>query len=224
MQFRPVPSPAGGGLLEKALGTAILLTAAALYFAANPQPYVTGPLRLVPERHRRHTRDILGTVGHTLQFWLAGQLVDMLVVGIVTGIGLVLLGIRLPFILGVIAGLLNFVPYVGAIGGAVPAILVALSESPHQALFVAALFFIVQALEGNVLSPIIQRHAVDLPPAVTILAQTAFGALFGMPGIILATPIAAAILAALREVTSDERSSAPNRRSEASVNLLVPGE
>ncbi len=127
----------------------------------------------------------------------------MLVVGLVTGGSLALLGVSLPFILGIIAALLNFVPYVGAIGGAVPAILIAFSQGPRQALLVAALFVVVQTLEGNVLSPMIQRRAVNLPPAATILAQTALGALFGLPGIILATPVAAAILAALREVTSD---------------------
>jgi predicted PurR-regulated permease PerM len=185
------------------LGTAVLVVAAALYFAAGPGPYVTGLLRLIPQRHRRRTRQVLGTVGHTLQSWLTGQLLDMLVVGLVTGGGLALLGVPLPFILGVIAALLNFVPYVGAIGGAVPAILVALSEGPQQALLVAALFLVVQTLEGNVLSPMIQQRAVNLPPAATILAQTALGALFGLPGIILATPVAAAILAALREITSD---------------------
>lgn len=186
-----------------ALGTAVLVVAAALYFAAGPKPYVTGPLRLVLQRHRCRTREVLGTVGHTLQSWLAGQLLDMLVVGLVTGGALALMGIPLPFILGVIAALLNFVPYIGAIGGAVPAILVSLSEGPRQALFVAALFLVVQTLEGNVLSPMIQRRAVNLPPAATILAQTALGALFGLPGIILATPVAAAILAALRQITSD---------------------
>ena len=82
-----------------------------------------------------------------------------------------------------------------------PAVLVALSQGPQQALAVAALFVVVQMLEGNLLSPMIQRRAVNLPPAATILAQTIFGALFGLPGIILATPVAAAILAALREVT-----------------------
>ena len=186
-----------------AFGTALLIGAAALYFAASPAPYTNGPLRLAPRSLRRRIREILETVGHTLQAWLAGQLVDMLVVGILIGGGLTLLGIPLPFILGVIAALLNFVPYVGAIGGAVPAILIAISQGPQQALLVVALFAVVQTLEGNVISPLIQQRASNLPPAATILAQTALGVLFGLPGIVLATPVAAAILAVLREVTSD---------------------
>lgn len=186
------------------LGTLVLILAAALYFAASPRPYINGPLRLVPPRHRQRTRHVLGTVGHTLQSWLAGQLLDMLVVGIVTGGGLALLGVPLAFVLGVVAGLLNFVPYIGAIGGAIPAVLIGLSQGPQQAMLVTALFVVVQTLEGNVLSPLIQRRAVDLPPAATILAQTALGALFGLPGIILATPIAAACLAALKEVTAED--------------------
>jgi predicted PurR-regulated permease PerM len=185
------------------LGTVVLVLASALYFAFSPRPYVEGPLRLVPHRARARTREILGQVGQTLQYWLAGQFLDMLVVGVVTGAGLALLGVPLAFVLGVVAGLLNFIPYIGAIAGAVPAILIALAQGPQQAAYVAVLFVVVQGLEGNVLSPLIQRRAVDLPPAATILAQTAFGALFGLPGIVLATPIAAAILMALRELTAE---------------------
>jgi predicted PurR-regulated permease PerM len=185
------------------LGTLILLVASTLYFAAAPYVYIDGSLRLVPRRIRGRTREIVIMVGHTLKLWLAGQLFDMLVVGVVTGTGLFLLDIPLAFILGVLAGLLNFVPYVGAIAGAVPAILIALAKGPQDAIFVAALYLVVQGLEGNVLSPLIQRRAVDLPPAATILAQTALGGLFGLPGIIFATPLAAAILATLRELTSD---------------------
>lgn len=190
-------------------GTAVLLIASGIYFAATPRPYLEGPLRLLPRRVRGRTRGILKVVGDALQFWLAGQLLDMLVVGVVTGSGLALLGVPLAFILGVLAGLLNFVPYIGAIGGAVPAVLIALAQGPHQAIFVSVLFLVVQGLEGNVLSPLIQRRAVNLPPAATILAQTALGALFGLTGIILATPVAAAALAALRELTSDTADKNP---------------
>jgi predicted PurR-regulated permease PerM len=174
------------------LGTVVLVIAAALYFAAAPAPYVNGPLHLVAQRYRLRTRQVIATVAGTLQSWLAGQLLDMCVVGVAIGGGLGLLGVPLPFILGATAALLNFVPYIGA-----------LSQSPQQALLVGALFLVVQTLEGNILSPLIQRQAVHLPPAATLLAQTALGALFGVPGIIFATPAAAAILAALREVTSD---------------------
>jgi predicted PurR-regulated permease PerM len=127
----------------------------------------------------------------------------------------VLLGVPLPFILAATAALFNFVPYIGAIGGAVPAVLVAFSQGPQQALLVVALFTVVQVLEGNLLSPMIQKRAVDLPPAATILAQTALGALFGLPGILLATPVAAALLAALREVTADAPDDASPGRSAA---------
>lgn len=186
------------------LGTVVLVLASAIYFAASPRPYVEGPLHLVPNRVRGRTQVVLTDIGQTLQYWLAGQLLDMLVVGVVTGAGLALLGVPLAFILGVLAGLLNFVPYIGAIAGAVPAILIALAQGPHQAMYVAGLFVVVQGLEGNVLSPLIQRRAVDLPPAATILAQTALGGLFGLPGIMLATPIAAAILTALRDITTED--------------------
>jgi len=204
--FMPRVSGIAAGALWSAIGavgTLILLTAVALYFAAAPDSYIAGSLRLIPPSRRSRARHILGQVARSLRSWLAGQLLDMLVVGVLIGGGLALLGVPFPFILAFIAALLNFVPYIGALAGAAPAILVAFSQGPQQALSVAALFIVVQTLEGNFLSPMIQRRAVDLPPAVTILAQTTFAALFGLPGIILATPVAAAILAALREVTAD---------------------
>ena len=184
------------------LGTAVLVTAAALYFAASPGSYLEGPLRLVPPSRHQGARATAESVGKALQAWLAGQLVDMFVVGVVTSVGLFLLGVPLPFILGLIAALLNFVPYVGAIAGAVPAMLIAISQGPEQVLFVAILFIVVQTLEGNVLSPLIQRRAVNLPPAATLFSQVTLGALFGLPGVVLATPVAAAVLAAFRELIS----------------------
>ena len=114
------------------------------------------------------------------------------------GAGLFALGVPLAPTLALFAGLLNFVPYVGALAGAIPAILVALAESPTLALWVALLFLAVQTLEGNVIAPLIQRRTIALPAAVTIMAQTVLGTLFGALGVILATPLAAASMVAIR--------------------------
>ncbi|MBV8914390.1 MAG: AI-2E family transporter, partial [Acetobacteraceae bacterium] len=102
--------------------------------------------------------------------------------------------------LALIAALLNFVPFVGAISGAVPAVLVALGQGNGPAIEVGALFVAVQALEGNVIAPVVQHRTVELPPLVTILAQTVFGTLFGIGGLVLATPIAAALLVLVRMI------------------------
>jgi predicted PurR-regulated permease PerM len=189
------------------LGTVGVILVAALYIAAAPDSYVDGLLGLLSPRQRAPTRRVLDHVGQTLWGWLVGQFLDMLVVGVLCGAGLVLLGMPLAFILALIAGVLNFVPYLGAIAGAIPAVLIALSVSGQEALFVALLYLGVQTFEGNVAAPLIQRRTINLPPALTILSQTAFGVIFGLFGVILATPFAAALLATVRELRAARTAS-----------------
>jgi predicted PurR-regulated permease PerM len=124
----------------------------------------------------------------------------MLIVGVLLGLGLFLIGSPLALTLALLAGLLNFVPYIGALAGAIPAILVALANSPSLAMWVAVLFISVQLLEGNVIAPWIQKRTISLPPALTILSQTVLGTLFGLIGLIVATPLIAVLLVATRMV------------------------
>ncbi|MBS1049131.1 AI-2E family transporter [Gluconobacter sp. NFX36] len=186
------------GILSSAfgvLGTLAVILIAGLYFALSPAIYIDGFLRLFPTQHRNAARTLLMAAGTTLWAWTAGQALDMLVVGILSGIGLSLIGVPLALALGVVAGLCNFIPYIGAILGAVPAILLGLSMGTKEALFVAILYSVIQFFEGNVLAPLIQRRAVHMPPAVAILSQTVFSTILGIPGLILASPITAALLA-----------------------------
>lgn len=179
-------------------GTTIVVIATAAFLATSPQMYLTGALRLLPVDWRPRGREVAQKIAHTLQLWFVGQLIDMVIVGVLIGIGLWLLGVPLALTLALFAGLLNFVPYVGALAGAVPAILVALSQSPSMALWVALLFVGVQMLEGNVVAPLIQKRTIALPPALTILCQTVLGTLFGVFGLVIATPMIAAMLTAVR--------------------------
>ena len=110
----------------------------------------------------------------------------------------------LVFILALVAALTNFVPYIGAIAGAVPAVLIALAMGWQQALSVALLYLGVQTFEGNVTAPLIQQRAIALPPALTLVAQTAFGLIFGLFGVVLATPLTAAIVAAVQQRTKED--------------------
>ena len=181
-------------------GTLVVVIATALFLASSPRLYIDGALRLIPVAWRPRGREVMRGVGSTLQLWFLGQLADMAVVTVLSGIGLFALGVPLAPTLALFAGLLNFVPYVGALAGAVPAILVGLSQSPEQALWVALLFLAVQMLEGNVIAPLIQRRTISLPPALTILSQTLLGTLFGALGLILATPLMAASLVAVRMI------------------------
>ncbi|MBO1327939.1 AI-2E family transporter [Acetobacter suratthaniensis] len=184
-----------------ALGTILVVLIAGLYFAMSPTTYANGLLRLVPPPRRQHMRGLMLRAGRTLWAWVAGQSLDMLVVGTLSALGLWFIGVPLALALGVLAGLCNFIPYIGAIMGAVPALLLALSLGTRETVMVAALYATIQFLEGNVLAPVIQRHAVQMPPALTVLSQTLFGAILGFPGLILASPLTAVLLSILDGVT-----------------------
>ena len=181
-------------------GDLVVVLATGIFLAASPGTYVSGSLRLLPPGWRPRGREVMDDLGNTLQLWFLGQLADMIVVAVLTGAGLFFLGVPLALTLALIAGLFNFVPYIGALAGAVPALAVAVAHSPQTALYVAILFAVVQTLEGNVIAPLIQKRTVDLPPALTILSQTVLGALFGIMGLILATPLVAATTVAVRMI------------------------
>ena len=134
---------------------------------------------------------MLRQLGRTLQGWLLAQLGSMTVIGMLTALGLWLLGVQLAVVLGVIAALLTFIPNLGPILAAVPALLLAFAEGPTQVLWVAALYVGVQVIEGNVTTPLIQQRTISLPPALILAAQLLMASLFGLLGLALATPLAA---------------------------------
>ena len=142
-----------------------------------------------------------------LRLWLRGQLIAMIVVGLLTGFGLWCLGMPSAFTLGLLAGMLEFIPFAGPILSMVPAILLALAVSPDLALWVLLLYFAVQQFEGYVLTPLVQQYAVDLPGVVLLFALIAFGALFGTLGVILAAPLTVVSLRA-REAPLRHRDAA----------------
>ncbi len=181
-------------------GDMVVILATSIFLAISPQTYSGGFVRLLPIGWRPRGHEVMGELGATLQLWFLGQFADMLVVAVLTGAGLWFLGVPLAFTLALIAGLFNFVPYVGALAGAVPALAVAVAQSPQTAIYVAILFAVVQTLEGNVIAPLIQKRTVDLPPALTILSQTVLGTLFGVIGLILATPLTAVTMVGVRLV------------------------
>ena len=182
------------------LGSVALILVGAIYLAIAPATYTNGTLRLMPRPWRERAGSILQEEASTLRRWFIGQLVDMAAIGAMATLGLWLLGVPLYLTLGCIAAVCNFVPYLGALAGSLPAVVVALGQSPHQAAWVAILFLVVQAIEGNLISPLISRRTVDLPPVLTLFAQTVFGSLFGPVGLILATPMIAAIMVLVRTI------------------------
>jgi len=165
-----------------------------LFLAFDPKLYVRGVIRLVPPRFRLRGGEVLGAMGYTLKWWLIGQGVTMVVIATATTIGLWLLGVRLALVLGMLAGLFNFIPNFGPLISMVPATLLALTDSPGKAIAVIVMFLVLQNLEGNVLTPMIQRKSVDLPPALGIIAQILLSILVGAVGLMLAWPLAAVVV------------------------------
>lgn len=165
-----------------------------LYVAAEPRLYSDGLIRLVPLNRRQRAREVLDEVGSTLRWWLIGKVASMIVVGVSTVVGLWLLDIPLALTLGLLAALLTFIPNVGPILSVVPAMLLALMQSPMQALYVALLYLGIQTVESYFLTPLMQKRTVSLPPALTIFTQVLFGVMVGSLGFVLATPLTAAAI------------------------------
>ncbi|CAO3421111.1 AI-2E family transporter [Azospirillum endophyticum] len=180
--------------LAYVVGDAVVVMFAALYLAASPGVYQRGVVLLVPPRGQKRACEVMDVAGESLWKWLIGQLVAMAAVGTMIAVGLWLLGIPSALALGIVAGLLEFIPLVGPFLAAVPALLIGFAQSPQDALWVAGLYLVIQQVEGNLITPLLQKRVVDLPPVVTIGAIAAGGVLFGIMGMFLATPLAVVVL------------------------------
>ncbi|MFL6634251.1 MAG: AI-2E family transporter, partial [Massilia sp.] len=192
-QFVPNAGLFFGGVLG-AIGNVAIILFVGIYFALSPRQYKRGIVKLVPQGKRERAVEVLDDIGATLARWLIGKSLSMLIVGVATAGGLTLLGVPLGLILGIIAGLLDFIPYIGPIMAGVPAVLIALSISPDLALYTMLLFLAIQTIEGYVLQPLVEARAVEIPPALTIVMQLVFGSLFDFAGIALATPLTAVLM------------------------------
>lgn len=201
-----VPSPGElvqgrGGVLARATGifssalgalaNVAIIVSIGLYLAAAPRLYVNGLVRLVPLHRRLRACEVLEQIGDTLRRWLIGRAFLMLLNGVVTALALWWLGVPLALTLGLLSALLNFVPNIGPIIAGVPAVLLALLQSPQQALYVLLLYVIYQSIDGYILTPLVQQRTIALPPVLTITAQVLLGVLLGGFGVVLATPLVA---------------------------------
>jgi predicted PurR-regulated permease PerM len=167
---------------DRLLGAGVYLAVlvfAAVYLAVQPARYVDGLLRLVPENHRDVARNMIDLLGATLSRWLIGQSITMAVVGALTAIGLLLLGVPAPLALGLTSGMFAFVPYVGPILASASGILMASMQGPMLAGYVIALYAGIHFVESNLITPLVQAEAIELPPVLTLFAALAFGILLG---------------------------------------------
>ncbi len=165
-----------------------------VYLVLEPRLYVEGWLRLLPADRRARWREIATTLGRALRWWLMGRVVSMVAVGALTIGALLLIGVPLPLGLGLLAGLLSFIPYLGPVLAAVPAMLVGLSQAPILVLYVVVAYGGIQLVENYLITPLVQRRLVRLAPVIVIFAQVILGLMFGLVGALLATPIAIVVI------------------------------
>jgi predicted PurR-regulated permease PerM len=189
-----------GTTIFGALFSLVVMIVAGVYIAINPLIYVRGFVRLFPSGTRDQISATLNDAGHALRRWLGAQLIAMIIVGTLIGVGLAVVGVPSALALGLIAGVAEFVPIIGPVIGAIPALLLASTESVDTVLWTLAVFVVVQQLESNLIMPIIAGRVVELPPAVGLFAVVALGILFGPLGLVLGYPLAIVIDVAVKRL------------------------
>lgn len=182
----------------------VLVLFLAIYLAIEPGIYRRGMVALFPVRARSRVNTVLSAIATTLRRWLVTQLIAMTVIGVVTTIVLLALNVRAAIPLGILAGLLEFVPTLGPIISAIPAIAMGFVDSPEKALAVTIAYIGIQFLENHLLIPILMKEGIDLPPALTILAQAVMAIVFGVLGLLVAVPLLATVMIASRVVRAEE--------------------
>lgn len=185
------------GSVGQGVAYAAIVIASGIFLAIDPQRHVRGVLLLVPPAHKPVAEAFLQRSGVILRKWLVSRLIVMVSIGVLSSIGLKLLGVPGAFTLGLTGGLLTFIPLIGALIAAVPAILVALAQSPLLAVYVSLMYWAVHFVEGTFITPYVQDAEVDLPPVLTMYSTVVFTVLFGASGIFLASPLALMAIVAI---------------------------
>jgi predicted PurR-regulated permease PerM len=192
-----------------AVGNFFIVLFLGLTFAAQPTVYRKGLLFMAPARHRARAAVIVDRIGETLERWLIAQMVTMFAVFVVTSIGLAVIGVPGAFILGIQAGLLAFIPTVGALIAGLIVVLASLASGWVAAASALVLFLGVHALESYILTPILQRQALEIPPATLFAFQVLLGTVFGIWGLALALPLVAIVKVMIDHFKRNEVSAQP---------------
>ena len=203
-------TPSGSGIARNVGGVAaaiagaivnlLLVVVAGIYLAAQPRIYRRGLLNLIPPESRAAGRDAMAAAERGLRSWLGAQLIGMIAIGALTTLGLWIIGVPSALALGLLAGLAEFVPIVGPIFASIPALLIALTLGTDTLVWTLVLYLAIQQIEGNIIMPIVTRHAVNLPPALALFSVVALGILFGPLGVLFSAPLAVVIFVLVREL------------------------
>lgn len=188
------------GSLSTVVTSLVVVLIAGIYLAAQPQLYGTGMMAMVPPHARAKTAKTTRAVMVAISHWLKAQAVSMVFVGIFTTIALSLVGLPAAPAIGLVAGICEFVPYLGTIVVAIPAIILGFSISPETGIWTVVAIVVVQQVQGNIVTPLVQASVSELPPALTIFSLIAFGVLMGPMGVILAVPLTVVAMTLVKEL------------------------
>jgi predicted PurR-regulated permease PerM len=192
-----------GASVANVLSFGVVILIATIYTVARPAPLVNGFVALFPAGRRQRVRAVLGEMYGAVQRWFLGQLASMIIIGLLFTVAMFVIGIPFALLLGIFAGLISFVPYIGPLISVIPPVLLALTGAPIDALWVLLAYSIIQAIEGNLVQPIVMSRAISLHPAVLVFALLIMGTLFGFVGVFLAVPLVAVLHVLLRELWID---------------------
>ncbi len=202
----------------------LLVVIAGAFIASDPKVYRDGLVKLFPPSQHERIRDSLAASGEALKLWLATQLIAMTFVGVFAAVGLWLIGLPSPIALGLIAALLDFVPFVGPILGALPAVLIASTIDGATVLWTIVLFTVIQQLESNVVFPMVGKRMVSLPPALALFAIVAAGVLFGPLGLVVGFPLAVVVFVLVKKLyvreTLGEETPVPGEKDTPGVTSV----
>jgi predicted PurR-regulated permease PerM len=199
-----------------AVGGFLLIVFLSIYFAADPELYRRGVLALLPARRRAQGSEVMDRVAMVLRKWLVTQLIAMAVIGSVTTVALLVLRVKAAFALGLLAGLFEFIPTVGPLLSAIPAVAMGFLDSPEKALVVAGVYVAIQFLENHILIPLLMKGGMDLPPALTVITQALLALVFGFLGLMVAVPMLATVLVIVQVLYVQKRSAPAGARARSS--------
>ncbi len=182
------------------LAGVVVSAIAGVYFAAQPSLYLNGLLTLFPTGKRKMAEETAKDVGNALCLWLEGQFMSMLLIGALSAAAAWLIGLPSPLALGLIAGITEFIPYVGPILAAIPAVLVAATQGMDAILWTVAAYLAIHTAEGNFIAPMIQRQMASIPPALMVLGIAAIGFIFGMVAVIFAAPMTVVLFVLIKKL------------------------
>ncbi|MCA9914918.1 MAG: AI-2E family transporter, partial [Anaerolineae bacterium] len=191
--------PVVSGVADILLGLVIVIIVT-LYLLADPYGYEQGVIKQFPVTYRHRVRHIIDRIDFTLRIWLQGQLLLMLIVGIVSGIGMALLGIKQAAAVGVLAGVFSFVPNFGPIAALIPSLAVGLVQTPDKVLWIVLIIYGTSALQSQIIAPLIFQESLKIPPVLVLVGQVFAAIFFGVLGLMMAVPLTAITIILVQEV------------------------